>query len=159
MRFSASLLFAITPLGFISSVAAQCHDYWDGVAPWCDGGPCPRGWHAEGTSTYGDGSLCLRGYKVLCKCDLGGTPPDCSQQTRTSCWGLVMFCNNGCGWSPCGVCFGLPFVAQEDGTPDRVIYLSLAANSLTLLRKSLIPGRSGQGMTSTKPWLLQTKYV
>ncbi|KAF2277168.1 uncharacterized protein EI97DRAFT_489769, partial [Westerdykella ornata] len=116
------------------AAAAQCRDYWDGTAPFCSGGPCKPGWHAGGSSDYGDGAYCITGHKVLCKCNGGGLPPNCNQLTRTSCVGLLLFCNTGCGWYVCGGClFWWIAAQQENGTSARVTHLSLVVTALTLL--------------------------
>jgi hypothetical protein len=105
---------------FIILAAALGHaDTWRGTAPFCDG-KCLAGERAVATSNCGNGGCCWSGHKVLCT----NAAPTCSAlQTKTSCAGVVMICDNGhyevqivsgvptnkwvsCGKYACGACFG-----------------------------------------------------
>lgn len=111
VRFSYVLL-VITAiwLNLITNVYA---DTWRGTAPFCDG-ECLPGEVQIGTSTSGDGGTCWTGHKVLCR----NQELSCSaQQTKTSCYGVVLMCDNGyyepftnnwhsCNTYACGACLG-----------------------------------------------------
>jgi len=98
---------------FIILAAALGHaDTWRGTAPFCNG-QCLPGETVVATSNCGNGGCCWSGHKVLCS---NSTQTCTSLQTKTSCAGVVMICDNGhydypdtwvsCSKYACGVCFG-----------------------------------------------------
>jgi hypothetical protein len=90
-------------------------DTWRGTAPFCEG-ECLPGEKVVKTSNCGNGGCCWTGHKVLC----ANANPSCAvTQTRTSCAGVIMICDNGhyvsenppnnwvsCASYACGICFG-----------------------------------------------------
>ena len=111
-------LARIALVAFIALAATAARaDTWRGTGPFC-AGKCLAGERAIATSTCGDGACCWSGHKVLCT----NSAPTCTPlQTKTSCKGLVMVCDNGfyegpeppswvsCSKYACGVCFGFDF--------------------------------------------------
>lgn len=111
-------LLGIATIGLVLGVAGAARaDTWRGTAPFCDGS-CNPGETQISTSNCGDGACCWTGHKVLCR----NAEPTCySGQTRTSCYGVVLVCQNGhyvggndpswvtCSTYACGVCFGFSF--------------------------------------------------
>lgn len=95
-------------LALSRGTSAQCRDFWSGRAPFCRGGPCPPGHVESEQSDWGDGGYCVTGKKVLCKCEVAlGSPGPCTPEpAKTSCYGLIMWCNNGCSTYACGLCAG-----------------------------------------------------
>lgn len=89
-------------------------DTWRGTAPFC-AGECLAGETKVGVSDSGDGGYCVTGHKVLCR----NNQPSCpARETKTSCYGVVMMCDNGFYESPtnnwhschqyaCGACLGI----------------------------------------------------
>ncbi len=89
-------------------------DTWRGTAPFC-AGSCLSGEVQKGVSDSGDGAHCVTGHKVLC----GNSAPSCPvRATNTSCYGVVLICDNGyyesptqnwhsCGSYACGACLGI----------------------------------------------------
>jgi hypothetical protein len=66
-------------------------------------------------SKCGNGGCCWSGSKVLCR----NSEPTCqAKQTKTSCYGVVLICDNGvydgsfwhsCSTYACGACLGVPW--------------------------------------------------
>ncbi len=76
-------------------------DTWRGTAPFCEG-KCLPGEKQIATSNCGNGACCWTGHKALCK----NTGPTCKPKpVKTTCFGLILFCDNGCSTFVCGVCF------------------------------------------------------
>lgn len=100
------LILGVLGVGDRFQMTVANADTWRGEAPFC-AGECLRGEQAIGISDFGDGAYCVTGHKVLCAnrnpspaCHPGGP-------TDTTCYGVVMVCNEGCGNYACGPCFGL----------------------------------------------------
>ncbi len=102
-------IFLISVFIFPTIVMA---DTWRGTAPFCSG-QCLPGETKISESTSGDGGTCWSGTKVLCR----NSQPTCNAaQTNTSCYGVVLICDNGyytipdvwhsCSKYACGACFG-----------------------------------------------------
>ena len=108
---------AVVAFIVLGATAAQA-DTWRGTAPFCEG-RCLPGETQVASSNCGNGACCWSGRKVLCRNDA----PTCTgRQTKTSCKGVVMICDNGfyevgpeppvwrsCAKYACGVCFGFDF--------------------------------------------------
>ncbi len=100
-------------------------DTWRGTAPFCDGS-CNAGERQVGVSSCGDGGCCWSGHKALC----ANSSPTCqAQETQTSCYGVVMVCDNGhfvaptqnwqsCDKYACGACLGFSFESLRVFSPD-----------------------------------------
>lgn len=92
-------------------------DTWRGTAPFCDG-ECKPGEEEIRRDKSGNGARCWTGTKALCRNAETLCEP---RQTRTSCYGLIMVCDDGyyrfpdedewesCSKYACGVCFGFDF--------------------------------------------------
>jgi hypothetical protein len=117
MNFNLKQTFlkAITIAAIIVSMTSTSKaDTWRGTAPFCSGS-CQAGETQIATSNCGDGACCWTGHKVLCK---NNTPTCAALQTKTSCYGIIMVCDNGhyvggnapswvsCSKYVCGMCFG-----------------------------------------------------
>jgi hypothetical protein len=98
---------------------------WRGTAPFCDGS-CNPGERQIGVSSCGDGACCLTGHKVLCANNSQGCQ---ALETLTSCYGVVMVCDNGhyvaptqnwqsCDKYACGACLGLSLESLRGFSPD-----------------------------------------
>jgi hypothetical protein len=119
-----SLFLSVSILGSFAASFARA-DTWRGTAPFCDG-TCNAGERQIGSSSCGDGACCWTGHKALC----ANNSPTCqSQETKTSCYGVVMVCDNGFYESPtqnwhscdtyaCGACFGFSFEDKRIFSPD-----------------------------------------
>lgn len=105
------IVFLLVTAFSISSAGA---DTWRGTAPFCSG-KCLPGETQIAKGKCGDGACCWTGQKVLCK----NSNPTCqASQTQTSCYGVLMMCDNGhfvggnppvwvsCAKYACGMCFG-----------------------------------------------------
>jgi hypothetical protein len=89
-------------------------DTWRGTGPFCKG-QCLPGETEIQRSSSGNGANCWSGTKALCRNMQSLCTP---KETRTSCYGVVLMCDNGfykipdvwtsCGTYACGACFGLP---------------------------------------------------
>jgi len=116
---TTSWLLKVAAFVFIALAATAAHaDTWRGTAPFCDG-QCLPGETQVATSNCGNGGCCWSGHKVLCR----NEAPTCTaRQTRTSCKGVVLICDNGfyelgpeppvwksCSKYACGACFGFDF--------------------------------------------------
>ncbi len=110
--------------GFLSTNYAHA-DTWRGTAPFC-AGQCQAGEVQKGVSDSGDGGYCVTGHKVLC----GNNSQTCPvRETKTSCYGVVMVCDNGfyespttnwhsCGKYACGACLGIDSVNPRSFSSD-----------------------------------------
>lgn len=105
-------LGALALAGSFLTAGVAHADTWRGTAPFCDG-QCLPGEQVIARSSSGDGATCWTGTKVLCR----NTQPTCHPaQTKTSCYGVVLVCDNGyytipdvwhsCSKYACGACFG-----------------------------------------------------
>jgi len=113
-KFSGST-FAIATIFAFTALHASAQGVWRGTAPFCDG-KCEKNERQIGVSDSGDGGYCVTGHKVLCA---SNNDKGCAAlQTRTSCYGVVMVCDNGhylslnqnwqsCDKFACGACLGL----------------------------------------------------
>ncbi len=98
---------------------------WRGTAPFCEGS-CNPGERQVGVSNCGDGACCWTGHKVLC----ANNSQECQvSETQTSCYGVVMVCDNGhfeaptqnwhsCDKYACGACFGFSTESERVFSPD-----------------------------------------
>jgi hypothetical protein len=109
-RFGLLAAIAFAAGSLVASVSRA--DTWRGTAPFCDG-ECLPGEVEIARSSSGNGGTCWTGTKVLCR----NAQPTCQAlQTKTSCYGVVMVCDNGyyslpdvwnsCSKYACGACFG-----------------------------------------------------
>src|SRR6476620_5934017 len=110
-RLARTLGLFLMLVGIVTSRPA-ISDTWRGTAPFCSG-KCLQGETEIERNKSGDGGLCWSGQKVLCR----NTAELCVvRETRSSCAGVVLICDNGafkipdvwtsCGKFACGVCFG-----------------------------------------------------
>jgi hypothetical protein len=121
---AACLSMGSSPL-FAGPIGGLRFDTWRGTAPFCDGS-CNAGERQIGVSSCGDGACCWSGHKVLC----ANSQPSChGQETQTSCYGIVMVCDNGyyvaptqnwqsCDTYACGACLGFGSESLLSYSPD-----------------------------------------
>jgi len=117
MHFSLArtgVALVVGAVGFMGAAMGVHADTWRGTAPFCNGS-CNRGEQQIGISKSGDGGYCVTGHKVLCH----NASQMCeSKETKTSCYGVVMICENGyydprttnwhkCTSYGCGACVGI----------------------------------------------------
>jgi hypothetical protein len=109
-------VIALLAMSFISllPVPVAHADTWRGTAPFC-AGQCNSNEQQIGVSDSGDGGYCVTGHKVLCR----NASQACQvKDTKASCYGVVMVCENGyyeslnknwhtCNTFACGVCVGI----------------------------------------------------
>ncbi|MBA2675202.1 hypothetical protein [Ramlibacter sp.] len=87
---------------------------WRGTAPFCEG-HCQGNEEQIGVSDSGDGGYCVTGHKALCR---NASALCAAKETKASCYGVVMVCENGfheslnqnwhaCNSYACGVCAGI----------------------------------------------------
>lgn len=97
----------------------SCNSFWAGTAPFCRG-ECPVGYKEVGQSNEGNGGFCFSGTKKNCQCTTGTPVNPCTPgPIRTSCLGLVLSCNNGCGKYLCGGCIGFNFGQTTSSAENR----------------------------------------
>ena len=104
----------VAAVSVLGAAAVARADTWRGTAPFCDGS-CNAGEQQIGTSRSGDGGTCVTGHKALCR---NASQACQSKETKTSCYGVVMVCENGyneslnqnwheCNSYACGACLGI----------------------------------------------------
>jgi len=112
-RFKICKILAAVAIGVLVAPGLVRADTWRGTAPFCDG-HCLGGEEQIGLSDYGDGGYCVTGHKALCRNSSQGCKPT---ESRATCYGVVMVCENGfqeslnqvwhtCTTYACGMCIG-----------------------------------------------------
>jgi hypothetical protein len=120
LRMAAILIVSV-----LFSTTCSRADTWRGTAPFC-AGQCLAGETQIGVSDSGDGGYCVTGHKVLCRNNSQTCPV---KETKTSCYGVVLVCDNGfyespttnwhsCGKYACGACLGIGSANTTSFSPD-----------------------------------------